>query len=524
MDKFNIGLDYNLEENLNEFVEDEARREALERQRERDGKKMTPAQKRDTLFEEIGTAVAADDMDVVKNILLENPKLDFTIGAFHHVKNAVMENFSTEWVNVFAGRKLPLSHYEMIQVLCRRRNDDMLDYVLNSNGDSPVKSAMGLFQETYKLFNPKLSTVRRELLNYYDQRFDELIEKSDTPNFYAETFGKHPSTVADCIKLYSNDLPQKQKDRLAALEQTANWNDVFKSIIEHKIKSSHMASVIAFCKAYPFANLKWNETLKNMSLQAQKYEDYIATHWGDQSKPIGQTELLTLSIEKMKSDSNQATHYARSYIQTFEAMKTTNLTEQHDRKLFTSLQLTEYQLFRHLGVGRHNFQKSYYFAGILPENCPKTFVHALLQEASSPVLVLLKNEKGQKMVEDALINDLQTLKKWADNADVDMIGKVLKSCKGLKTWTDEQGNTIAHYLTVFRREKTKTFGLMLARNNNDWYLQENAAGFSIKDLFKKNGATENMIIDMDKELLTRTLKDAGIRKSKKVEQSKKRKM
>lgn len=524
MSNFNIGLDYNLEENLNELVEDEVRREALERQRERDGKKMTPAQKRDALFEEIGTAVAADDMDVVKNILLENPKLEFNVGAFHHVKNAVMENFSKEWMNIFAGRKLPLSNYEMVQSLCRRRNDDMLDYVLTMGGTNcgPFGSAMGLFTETYKLFNPKLSAIRRELLNYYEQRFDELIAQCDTPDFFEKTFGANTSVVADCVKMYSNDLPQKQKDRYASLENTADWNGVFRHIIEQKIKSSQMASVIAFCKAYPFANTQWNETLKSMSDEAKKFEDFIDTHWGDKSKPLGQTNLINIAIQSLNETKNG--HYARHYTQMYEGYRKNNLSESYEIKGLAPLSLTEYQMFRHLGVGRNNFEKSYYFSGILPANAPKTFVHALLQTASSPVLVLLKNEKGQKMVEEALTNDLETLKKWSKEADVDMIGKVLKNCKGLKTWTDDVGNSIAHYLTVFRTEKTKTFGLMLARVNNDWYLQENAAGFSIKDLFKKNGATENMIVDMDKELLTRTLKDAGIRKSKKVEQAKKRRM
>lgn len=105
-----------------------------------------------------------------------------------------------------------------------------------------------------------------------------------------------------------------------------------------------------------------------------------------------------------------------------------------------------------------------------------------------------------------------------------MINTVVRACPQLLEWTDNHNNSLAHYLVGLRKESSKTFGQLMARLNHNWLLHENDQGVSVKDLFKTYGASDDMLNTLDKEAIKRSVKDAGIKKTRRTDPSPKRRM
>lgn len=514
MSAVNFGVEWNAGPDLESALKIE--QEKLDKNpQQKDGRKLTPAQIRDSTFAAIAKAIDESDFELASEILSNNPNLAFLMGSFSLIQNSLLENFNRPLAQKLNARGLSLNGYEMYQQLEKRHDPEMLAYLIEQCKTQDNAGLLeGLFYNTLKGFTATISDLRRQELR--DQR--GVLEDA-YPDLFAKSL-QHEKFFP--VFLNYTTLPECERNKIFSLSQ-ADWNTPFSNWFKSfpNYTSPHtptvglktLKNILSFLNDFPFAQNGWNTAVENLKAKNQEHKDFIAKYFKT-NETFENSELYKIIMEFQRP-------IYHNYYRDVKAPYSGN-------ELIGKLGLTSFEM-QQLGATDWDFQELTEKDGAAPpfEKIPEyvfpSFVHVLVKTASQASLALLQSEQGQRLYADAL-QEPAVLKNWCVRATPEMINTVVRACPTLLEWTDNHNNTLAHYLVVLRVESSKTFGQLMARLNHNWLLHENDQGVSLKDLFKHLGANEDMLNTLDKEAIKRSVKDAGIKKTRRTDPSPKRRM
>lgn len=514
MSAIDLGMDWNVSPDLASALKTE--QERLEKNpQQKDGRKLTPAQTRDATFAAIAKAIEESDFSLATEILNNHPKLTFELGAFDIIKSNLLENFNRPLAEALAARGLTLHSYNLRHSLEKRNDPEMLLYFIDMCKKEETTHLLDhLYSNALKGFTANMSDLRRQELR--DQR--AMLEHDDPHILERSLDSEHFFPV---FTTYTT-LPQFERAQLESLV-AADWSvpftNWFNSFPNHYYRNDYtvglktLKSVLAFLNDFPFAKDGWNTAVKNMKTANQVHKDCVAQYF----QPHESFETSQLCSILNTFHKNRHGNWRRTIRSPFS-----------DAQLSKNLGLSSFEMqqlgacdWDHLELEEKNGQPApfdEFFAYKLP-----SFIHLLVNTASQASLALLESEQGKQLYVDCFA-EKAVLKNWCARATPEMINTVVRACPQLLEWTDNHNNSLAHYLVGLRKESSKTFGQLMARLNHNWLLHENDQGVSVKDLFKTYGASDDMLNTLDKEAIKRSVKDAGIKKTRRTDPSPKRRM
>ena len=514
MNAIDLGVEWNVSPDLAAALKTE--QERLDKNpQQNEGRKLTPAQARDATFAAIAKAIEESDFSLATEILNDHPKLTFELGAFEIIETNLLDNFNRPLAEALAARGLLLHAYSLSQSLEKRHDPEMLLYLIEKcTNDQNPHLCDHLYHNTLKGFTANMSDLRRQELR--DQR--AMLENND-PQVLERAL--ESERFFPVFTTYTA-LPAPERAKLETLA-TADWSVPFSLWInsfpnhyyrkDAAVSLKTLKSVLAFLSDFPFAQTGWNTAIENLKTANQVHKDCVAQYF-----------KTTESFE-----SSQLHHILNTFHKSiYNNWRRPINAPYNNQKMAQQLGVSSFEM-QELGAcdwEHYDLEEkdgvvppfTEFFAYKLP-----SFVHLLVNTASQASLALLESEQGQQLYVDCF-TEKAVLKNWCMRATPEMINTVVRACPQLLEWSDTHNNTLAHYLVFLRAESSKTFGQLIARLNHNWLLHENYQGVSVKDLFKSFGASEDMLNTLDKEAIKRSMKDAGIKKTRRTDPAPKRRM
>ena len=498
MTGLNFGVEWDSGESLKIASDKERERARLNAEKEREGKKMTPAQRRDFVYAELSEAAVEQNVQRVKELLEENPKMDFQIGEIEQLRNNVIENFDTAIATLLVNRGLRLDYNAMANILAKRENEEMLVFLFNHDPKAKIPhGVMTLGNLCLKRFHPNISDSRRALYRHYHTRIAERF-----PDFWP-SMADNSSVLRSLVVVFTPELPQEEKQLLNQLEN-GKWKDAFKYIMPFTryatINANVLQSVVDFCSEFSFGKTQWDEIVAKMPEKSQNFYNFLNTYWPE-GVEFSHSELHKTIV------AFQNRGYGSS-----DKLEPPSLPQKiklglsdRDVMLLRADKWTHFYL-------REKDGRNPPFTEI-PEFAPANVVENMVATGSAACFALLEDAQGIAVYKQALETPA-VFYRWCTQSSIDLLNATLKNIPSLKEWTDAHNNTIAHYLVAFRQEKTKSFVQMLARHNHNWFLQDNDKGVNVKTLFVDNKISTDTLAFLDKEAIKRSLKEAGVSKPK----------
>lgn len=508
MQQINLGLEWDVASDLDKALQNEQERLANAPQ-SKDGKKVTPAQKRDALFAIVAQAIEEGNPDKVDEVLVQNPKLLFNVGEYGAVYTALMENFNAEVAQKLTARKLYLTTYGIYHYLVGQHNATLLEhFIARCTEEKALHFFESLYSHTLKGFTSNIPDQRRK--EWREQR--QMLERVD-PDIWQNVL--HTSAMHKVFTSYTS-LPQAELNELKSLP-AESWQTVFDHwfisfnrqpyIEPTKIDFQTFKNVLNFLSAVPPAQAGWDLSVKSLSVQNQEHNNFIRQYFSPQE------EFKDSKLAEILS----AFHMGQP-----------KTTFPFKSKKGEKLGLTSFE-YAQLASGFWEQSTLSAVNGVqppfekIPQYTPPSFIHLLVQTASPASWALLESENGKNLYAQCL-QEPTVFKGWCEEASQELITAVVRACPQLLEWTDPHNNCLGHYLVVLRQESSQAFGQLLARLNHNWLLHENDQGVSVKDLFQAFGATQTMLNGLDKDAIKRSLKDAGIKKTRRTAPAAKRRM
>lgn len=508
MNAINLGIQWDAEPDLDVALKNEQERAALSSHGE-NGKKLTPAQKRDAVFSAIAQAIEENDFQKAHELLDANPKLIFNVGNYSSVYSALMKNFDAPTAKKLIERKLHMSTYYIYQHLMNEHSPSLLVYFIERCTDNKETHWLEtLYTHTLKGFAGNVAESRRKDLR--EQR--EMLE-----NLTAQRLENHvgEDMFFPVFTTY-HSLPQTEQKQITDLSADT-WEKSFTAwFVSFNDRSYHRSpklsiktfkNVLKFLRDIPNAMIGWNQAVENLNTQNQLYKNFILKYFRPDQR-FDESELAQLC-------KNFHTGYRRVELP-------------FSRPDTQKLGLTEFEM-QQLGAA------DWMEMDFAPQNgqtppfkkiesyMPPSFVHILVKTASPASLALLESEAGKKAYWECL-QEPAVFKSWCVKASQEMINTVVRACPQMLEWNDNHNNSVGHYLVFLRTESSQAFAQLVARLNHNWILQENDQGVSVKALLKGFGATDNTLNGLDKEAIKRSMKDAGIKKTRRTDPAPKRRM
>lgn len=501
MTALNFGVEWDSTSSLKSASDKERERARLDAEKERDGRKMTPAQRRDHTYAELSEAASEQNVQKVKDLLEANPKIDFQVGALEELKVNVVENFDTAIATMLVNRGLHLDYSFMATLLAKRENEDMFVFLLNSSSknQSIPHGVLTLGSACLKRFSPNLSDSRRALYRSYHKRISEKFSG------FWQTIAKNQYTLKDLVMVFTPELPEEEKQQLGNLP-AGKWKEAFDLLLapgrHTQMNANVLQSIVDFCNEYPFAKNHWNNIISTMPTKAQVFIDFMNTYW-----PEGVEYTQSEVYKTISAFNSRGYSYGSSDKIEPPMCYQKNKLGLSDREVAMLRADKWAYLYLKEKNGQHPpFQE-------LAEFSPANLVESLIASGSPACFALLEDDQGIKVYKKALENPA-VFYRWCNHSPLDLLNATIKALPHLKEWTDNHNNTLAHYLVALRQEKSKTFVQMLARHNHNWFLHDNDNGVNVKTLFVDNKISNDTLAFLDKEAIKRSLKDAGVSKPK----------
>lgn len=499
MTALNFGVEWDSTNSLKSASDKERERARLDAEKERDGRKMTPAQRRDHAYGEISEAASEQNIQRVKELLDENPKIDFQVGAVEELKVNVVENFDTTIATMLVNRGLKLDYNFMANLLAKRENEEMFVFLLNSPSKNQTipHGVLTLGSTCLKRFSPNISESRRTLYRSYHKRISEKFSS------FWQSIANNQYTLKDLVVVFTPELPEEEKQQLANLPE-GKWKEAFNLLLSPgrhaHMNANILQSIVDFCNEYPFAKSHWDTIVSSMPTQAQVFGDFMNTYWPE-GVEFTQSELYkTISAFNSRGYSYSTSEKIEPPM-CFQKIKL-GLSDREVAMLradkWTYLHLKEKN-------GQHPPFKE------LAEFSPANLVENLVAGGSAACFALLEDAQGIKVYKESLENPA-IFYRWCTQSSLELLNATIKTIPDLKEWTDNHNNTLAHYLVALRQEKSKSFVQMLARHNHNWFLHDNNNGVNVKTLFVENKISNDTLAFLDKEAIKRSLKEAGVSK------------
>lgn len=499
MASFNFGVEWDAEIGLTEAAEQERERARLEAEKVRDGRRLTPTQKRDQAYNDLAEAVAEENIPKVKELLAAHPRLTFETGALANLRTALTANFDAELMKLFSDRGLVLDRNEVRTTLLKREDMDLLEYFVGTLNSQNPHHNQQLHTDSLRAFNPELSDSRRAMFRKYRARIEQ-----EQPELFATTMAKG-YIAPRVLGVYSSSLPQHEKDALNTLENL-DWGNLFGDIISQmgssQLPAKYLTSLMEFLCDFPFAQKGWDEAIAKIKSDNTAFHAFV-DHYIPDNVPFADTPFVRV-IKR---------HHKKGMYGGDGPLSPPELAGRATTML--NLSPREAVLLHADRFGHMNLQPN-------PEPPPFTefpryvapsIVHKFVATASPAVYALLNTDEGKALYTRCL-EELPVFHRWCKAVPSELLTATVRACPQWKDWTDRHGNTLAHYLVSLRTESSKSFIQLLARLNHNWLLAENETGVSVKDLFEKYGASADALATLDNESIKRSIKDAGLSKTK----------
>lgn len=514
---FEFGVQWDAKDSLNLVVEEEELRRQAEAVKVAEGKKLTPAQKRDALYNDMVQALEDDDAPKALDILKTNSGLKFekTCDALDKLSEAVIHYFDTDLANELLNRGFTFSPHPILNVLLRKENNELLDFVLemqHSHAPHAKQTSQvvknGISVRFWEVFKRQTSPSKKRLIRHYLKKVNPLYEEDGS---LIKEMGQH--SLKSILLSYDSSVLAQEK----ALLEHLNVADVAKTFgyvfinTYTSITATELYNLMTMCEEIPTVSQGLQHFLKEIK-QSTTFENAVDKYF---EKGVPFEETSAYKIIK--------THNTPSYYNNYQPKL--------DQAFDTVLGLDAYQAVLCVGQMGHSYswkkitEKPQYADFDFPQYVPKNIVESLVHQASSAIAALWKTEEGIQLFDQALSHP-STMVSFIKKASLDQINKAIKHSSYLKNFKDQAGNNIGHYVVFTRQEKSKSCVQMLSRHNHNWLLEENSKGITIKDLLKKHGADVSTLALVEKEAMRRSMKEDNLikRRTKTVKQETKRRM
>lgn len=489
---------------------------------------LTPAQRRQEAYNKLVDAIEEGDVAGVKNILASHPSVSMDEPGCERVENAIFDHFSSEIIDCLVKRDLQIKP-GMYMVLTKKFSSEMYTHFCNLELDTASRqhyskmfanealknmlhdsskvraSSRQLRMELFKDF-PHLNT---ELTHpYYNTQMWQVELLGKLPLFYPENF--HPDDQ-HFIENVPEPLKQACLRGIAAravdvtIQQLHSITRFFENQPSYATifaaqEQNHSHVKHEYLKLWrsliPVGARTWEQT--NIQLYLQQLQSQWPKDEVRMTGPHGQVEV----------SEDMSANLARMNI----FLTTPDL----DPKLGFDVYDCLFRFYPYLNIaviGQSNEKGKGLTIKHQNERGADDFFTTMIVSGAPAATALMKSPSMIQNI-DALLNDKMHLMKWVTKAPIAAIQMLCKERPHWKTWTDETGNSLAHYLCALRpasQLNEKVIGHLI-RINPNWLIQPNNNGVTLNEIVQ-NQASTSLKCWMEQQTLTAQLKsDAGTQK------------
>lgn len=484
--------------------------------------RLTPAQRRQEVYTKIVDAIQESDLSSIKSMLVNNRSLSLDEPGCDRIHTAIFENFNPEIFDVLLANTLRLDP-RMYMVLTEKFSSAMYTHFCNTSKlDSQSRNhyANEFLNQAIKNIlrdSNKVRTssrqLRTELLKdfpqlqasmtqpYYNTRMWQVDLLEKIPVFYSENFHPDDQSFLEnleepikqmCLRgiaARAADVTIQQLHSITRFfENQPSYAAIFNTE-QQKLAQQKHDNLNLWRSIIPVGAHTWSQT------HIASYLQKLQNQWpGDQVRMSGNRHQFAVS-DDMASD------LARSeiYLTTFDL----------DRKLGFDVYDRLFRFSQYINIS---------VLGETPE-CPggnslkhqnergaDDFFTTMIVSGAPAATALMKFPNMTKRVNDLLKNKLH-LMKWITKAPITAVQLLCKEYPQWKTWTDECGNTLAHYLCALRPASQldeKVIG-HLTRINPSWLIHSNNNGVTLSEIVQ-NHSSVSLKSWMEQQALTVHLK------------------
>lgn len=491
--------------------------------------RLTPAQRRNAIYTAVIEAIIEGDCDAVKRITAANPTVSFDEPGCESVCSALFGNFTPEIFDFLYSKDLPINP-SMYATLTENFSQQLYErFVKNAQTDTHYTydaAAETIFNQALKnMLHPsnKVRVSSRLLRTAMLQDFPQLVAQivkpfystncwqvdllNKLPLFYPENFHPedqlfieqlHPDIKAMCIRgiaarfddvtlsqlnsinrFFANHpsyaMLFDQQQTTAALEKTQNLS-VLRSII-------------------PVGAHTWSDTDMVSYLQS------VQNQWRDDEV------LVTTGHHHFTFGRDVDHHLHRSNMFC--------TTPELDQKLGFDVYDRLYVFYIHTKITIAGYVDGHRNIKHQINQGDDDFFTKMIICGAPAATALLKTPQMLERV-NTLLHTKHYMMKWVTKAPITAIQQLCKAYPHWKTWTDENGNNLAHYLCALRSTMhcdQKVIG-HLTRINPHWLIQPNNNGVNISQIVNTRFSSASLKAWVEQQTLNAELKSVPSTKQK----------
>lgn len=465
--------------------------------------RLTAAQRRQEVYAHLVDAIQEGDLSSVKNILTNNRSVSLDEPGYERVENAIFENFSSEIFEVLLANNLQPDPNKYM-VLTENFSSEMYTHFCTTSAFSPQSRnyyAQEFLNQALKKMlahSNKVRTSSRQLrtellkdfphLNAsmtqpsYNMRMWQVDLLSKLPIFYPEYFHPDdhnfienlaPSLKEMCVRgiaARAEEVTIQQFHSITRfLERYPSYAAIFNA--EQQIDAQQKRDNLKLWRSLiPVGAHTWSETRIASYLQKLQHQ------WpGDQVRMSGTQHQFAVS-EDMTSDLSRSEIF----------LTTLDL----DHKLGFDVYDRLFRFYPYINI--HVVGETSENPGRLSikhqnERGADEFLTKMIVSGAPASTALMKLPSMTKNV-NALLQDKLHLMKWVTKTPIAAVQLLCKEQPHWKTWTDETGNTLAHYLCALRPESQLNEKVIehLTRINPNWLIAPNNNGVTLSEIVQKH--------------------------------------
>lgn len=504
--------------------------------------RLTPTQHRQEVYTKLVDAIEEGDLSEVKNILDSNRSVSLDKPGSERVKNAIFENFSVEIMDCLVANNLRITP-SMYMVLTENFSSAMYTHFCTLGSDAQARYANEFLNQALKNMlhdSNKVRTSSRQLrtkllkdfphLNtdmtrpHYNTTMWQVDLLGKIPLFYPENF--HPddqifienlgiSLKQMCVRGIVSSAADVTIEQLHSitrfLENQPSYATIFDAQ-QQKAAQQKRDDLKLWRSIIPVGAHTWSQT------HIASYLQKLQNQW------CGNQVRMSTPQHQFAVSSDMASDLVRSEIY----LSTLDL----DQKLGFDVYDRLFRFYDYINIcvvgesaenpGRPSVKHQ-------NERGADDFFTTMIVSGAPAATALMKLPSITKQV-NTLLGDKRHLMRWVTKAPMAAVRLLCKDYPQWKTWNDEDGNTLAHYLCALRPASQldeKVIGHLI-RINPNWLIQANNSGVTLSEIVKNNfhpSLKPSFKTWMEQQTLNAQLKsDARTRKKMESRQKSIRKM
>lgn len=451
--------------------------------------RLTPAQRRMHMYASLIEAIKDGDALAVQKVIADHPNISLDEPGCEHVASAAFEHYTPEVFECLRTTNLPCDP-NLYMVLCEKFNPTLYKQFLLSQDVQELSLVEKMFVE--KMFNqtlknmlhetPKVRDSSRRLRSALLNDFPDLSNLINSnrysttswqvnllnqlpvaypENFHSDDFDfveQLPTNVKEmCVRGIAARADDVTIAQLHSINRFFDSHPSYAQLFENAQKkqtAEHTTYMNLMRSLIPVGSHTWKDTA--MASYLQQLHDT----W-----PNDTVRMFTVHHHFTNRDGDVHNNLVRcnTFATTFDLDQQLGF-DVYDR-------LFRFATFTKIHVAEDNTLSS------LKHSCypeQEDFFTTMIISGSPAATVLLQNPQMAERV-STLLQNKHHLMTWATKAPLAAVQQLCKAQPHWKTWTDEAGNTLAHYILALRsklniNEKTVQ---NIIRINPSWLTQAN---------------------------------------------------